>query len=256
MTSRILAYHSIGSEGSGEVGSELYCVREDEFRAQMRVVAMLRGTLKCGSIPTGDVGRGTYVLRPTSKWVQQRNVLRNVLTITFDDGLLNNYTTAYPILREYGLTAYFFILVGKVGKNGYMSWEQIKELRKAGMTIGSHGITHRILTGMSAKDLDYELEDSKKVLEKNLDCEIDCLSIPRGFCSKRIIDKAKKIGYKTIFTSRNRIPVKANWSVKKFEDVLNNGHSLRDKGVELLKTASKKILGPCGYDKLRTKILT
>ena len=228
MNTKILAYHSIGNEGSGEVGSELYCVSVDNFRAQVEYISV-------------------YGVRCT--------VYGWDVKLTFDDGLLNNYTHAYPILREFGLKAYFFILAGKVGKNGYMNWQQIKELQSAGMIIGSHGITHRILTGLKSKDLNYELKESKKILEETLACNIDSLSIPRGFCNKKIIAKAREIGYKTIFTSDNRIAVKADWTLEKFVSVLNNGYSLGDKAVELAKNASKRVLGAKTYDKLRTGVL-
>jgi len=82
-----------------------------------------------------------------------------------------------------------------------MSWQQIKELRNAGMIIGSHGMTHRILTVLNEKELDYELGESKKILENELGSEINNLSIPRGFCNKKVIEKAKKLQYQTIFTS-------------------------------------------------------
>lgn len=244
---KILTYHSIGNEGSGEIGSELYCVSESEFRAQVAYLAK-NNALRRMKDDRFAKTKDELVHRASSL------VLHNTI-LTFDDGLLNNYTVAYPILRKLGLTAYFFILVGKIGKNGYMNWQQIKELKDAGMIIGSHGITHRILTTLSSKDLDYELRSSKKALEENLGCVIDCLSIPRGFDNKKIMNAAKEAGYKTIFTSDDRISIKADWGLKKFVSVLNNGYSLKDKSIALAKNVSKRLLGARGYDSLRTRIL-
>lgn len=227
-------YHSIGGQGNGEAGSGLYCVPAERFRGQME-----------------------YLVKVARAGERQ-------VAITFDDGLLDNYTNAYPILKEFGLKAYFFILVAKAGTEGYMGWEQIKELSGAGMTIGSHGMTHRILTELDGKDLEYELKDSKKILEDNLGKAIDFLSIPRGFCNKKVIDKAKGAGYKRVFTSNQkdndgfragRIPVKGDWDLRYFISVLNNGLSIKDKAESIIIKSSKKVLGAKYYDRIRTKLL-
>ncbi len=161
---KILMYHSIGLQGIGEIGAGLYSVSVEKFREQMGCV--------------------TQVTKPLGPQV----------IITFDDGLSDNYTNAYPILKELGLKAYFFILVGKAGTDGYMDWRQIRQLRDGGMVIGSHGMTHRILTELNDKELDYELKNSKTILENKLGHRIDFLPIPRGFYSKKTIDKAKEVG--------------------------------------------------------------
>lgn len=232
----ILMYHSIGSQWQGEVGSGLYCVSVNNFREQMQEVH----SQQC---PAGH---------------------RQVI-ITFDDGDITNYKNAYPILKELGLKAYFFIIVSKVGMCGYMNWEQIKELKDAGMIIGSHGMTHKILTGLSEGDLDYELRISKKILEDELKCTIDYLSVPRGFYNQEVIEQAKSSGYKGIFTSSTkdndgfkfgRIPVRGSWELDYFIKILYNGFSFKDRTEEWLKNSAKKILGASRYDNLRTRILS
>lgn len=229
---KVLMYHSIDEHASTEPGAELYCVDAGMFREQMEYLA--------NSYGLGAMG---YELKAKK------------VALTFDDGLLDNYTTAYPVLCELGLNAYFFVLVGKISKAGYMNWQQVRELKDAGMMIGSHGMTHRILTGLSDRDMDYELKESKKILENKLECAVDSISIPRGFHNRKILAKAKEFGYKTIFTSVNRIAVKADWNLEKFVSVLNNGYSLQDKAKEFAKSASKKVLGAKAYDSLRTRIL-
>ena len=232
---KILMYHSIGGGGSSEVGAELYGVSVEKFREQMDYLAH-----------------------------SSQLTAHSQIIITLDDGLLTNYTNALPILKEFGLKVYFFILVGKVGAGGYMNWEQIRQLKDAGMVIGSHGMTHRFLTELKDKDLDYELRESKKILEDNLGCAVDYFSVPRGFCDERVIGKAKKVGYKAVFTSNpkdndgfkfGRIPVKSDWEFKYFCKVLSNGLSTSDRLKESFKSCSKNILGAKKYDWLRTKIL-
>jgi len=232
---KILMYHSVGGQDNEEVGARLYCVSVDKFREQMEHVS-------------------AQVLKRSTVQVK----------VTFDDGLLDNYTNAYPILKKLGLKAFFFILVGKISKAGYMNWEQIRELKEAGMSIGSHGMTHKILTGLSEGDLDYEIRISKKILEDKLKCAIDYFSVPRGFYNNNVIKQAKDNGHKNVFTSNpkdddgfkiGRIPVKGSWDMEYFIKVLSNGLSAKDKMVEMLKGSSKKILGVKNYDRLRTKIL-
>lgn len=224
---KILMYHSIGKPANGEIGADLYCVSVEEFKKQI-----------ASSLPK--------------------------VVITFDDGLEDNYTNAYPILKEFGLKAYFFVLASRISTEGYMDWKQLKELRDAGMIIGSHGMTHRILTELSDEDLDYELRESKRIIEENLQCPANYLSIPRGFYNQKVIDKAREIGYREIFTSKlkdsddfifGRIAVKGNWDFSYFTKVVNSGLSLKDRAKEFIKDSSKKMLGANRYDKLRTAVL-
>lgn len=222
----VLAYHSIGKVPHGEVGAELYCVPVAKFKQQMEYVA--------------EVTR-----------LQGHKV-----TITFDDGDITSYIHAFPLLKKFGLKAYFFILVSKIGMYGYMDWNRIKELNEAGMFIGSHGMTHRILVGLKDKDLDYELGVSKELLEHNLGGVVDSLSIPRGFCNRKIIEKAGDAGYRTIFTSDDRISVKSDWNIARFRKVLNDGYPLKDRAFGAIKTVSQKILGIRNYDMVRTIILS
>jgi len=232
---RILMYHSIGEKQNGEVGAGIYYVSIDKFKEQIECISAQ--VHKCSSVK---------------------------IELTFDDGLLDNYTNAYPILKGFGMKAYFFILAGMIGKKGYMNWQQIEELKNAGMIIGSHGLTHKILTEMSDMELDEELKGSKEVLEDYLGCDIDYFSIPRGFYNSKIIDKAKKAGYKRVFSSKpsdnngfvfGRIPVKSSWNIAYFKRVLNSGLSFKDRAGELVKNSSKKLLGARNYDRMRTGVL-
>ena len=225
----VLAYHSVGAHPAGETGAELYAVPLERFKEQMRYVKDADG-----------------------------------IAITFDDGDITNYANAYPILKEMRLKASFFIIGSRLGTPGYMGWNEIRELRDAGMVIGSHGMTHRILTNLSDEELSYELNGSKKILEDNLKAGIDTISIPRGFYNEKVIDAAKLAGYKKIFTSDlkemegpriGRIIVRPNWDLGHFIKVLNSGYLLQDKAEDFIKYSLKKILGAKHYDRIRTKFL-
>lgn len=136
----------------------------------------------------------------------QKNLPEKPLVITFDDGVTDQYTNALPILKKYDYPATFFIKLNNVGKGkGGMTWEQIKELTNAGMTIGSHTVNHDNLNMMSAKTLKYELEESKKTLEDKLGVKIKFLSYPGGAYSDKVIEAAQKAGYLAAVTTRHRV---------------------------------------------------
>ena len=67
--------------------------------------------------------------------------------ITFDDGYVDNYTHAYPILKKYNLKATIFVVTGFLSKRkGYLTWDQLREMEKNGITIESHTVTHCLMT--------------------------------------------------------------------------------------------------------------
>jgi len=125
----------------------------------------------------------------------RKGIPPKTVTITFDDGYTNNYDFAYPVLKKYGFPATFFIITTLVGKPAYMDWDQLKELEKNNITIGSHTIDHQWLPNLSDKDLRRELFDSKKVLEKHLNNEVKFVSYPVGAHDERVQKVVKEAGY-------------------------------------------------------------
>jgi len=121
--------------------------------------------------------------------------------LTFDDGWRGNYLHAYPVLQEYGLKATFFIATDLIGKQFYMTWEDIKEIAASGMSIQSHTVTHRPLPHMGGERVFFELSESKRVIEERLGQGVRHLSLPHGIKDERIWNLAQEIGYKSICTS-------------------------------------------------------
>jgi hypothetical protein len=86
-----------------------------------------------------------------------------VVMINFDDGHKSQLIYAKPILDKYGLKASFFIICGRVGTEpSSMNWQDIAELKKDGMDIESHSMTHTYLDKLSIKALKYEIGGSKQ----------------------------------------------------------------------------------------------
>ncbi len=86
-----------------------------------------------------------------------------------------------------------------------MDWEQIKELRRNGMEIGSHSMTHPCLLNLDRNILFQELTQSKLVLEEHLGEPIESFSVPYGFVDKKVVETIVEAGYKTVCTSNTEL---------------------------------------------------
>lgn len=78
---------------------------------------------------------------------QREPVPDKVVAITIDDAYESVYLHAFPTLKKYGFPFTVFVSTGPVDKRlpGYMNWEQLRELRDAGVAIANHGVSHDYL---------------------------------------------------------------------------------------------------------------
>ena len=117
-----------------------------------------------------------------------------VVSYTFDDGLEDQYTIAYPMFREAGLPATFFIIGSKVGDpNGLrskaekhtpvMTWRMIRDMAANGMEIGSHGWAHARYQNMDREEILDDIRKNQKELKEN--AGIDCTSFASPYNAKR-----------------------------------------------------------------------
>jgi len=140
------------------------------------------------------------------------------VAITFDDGLLNNYEYAYPVLKEYGLPAAIFVIIKQVGQPGWLTWGQIKEMSDSGViTIGSHTVSHAWLPDTDDEKIMHELTGSKAILEEKTGKSVDFLAYPIGAHDERVKKAVKEAGYKGAFgTNPGRLaPSKDIYAVKR-----------------------------------------
>lgn len=136
------------------------------------------------------------------------------ILLTFDDAFKDFYKNALPILKKYKGKAIVFVPVNLVGtfnhwdyeklnvKKEIMDWNEIKDLVKEGIEIGSHTLTHPFLTKIPISQAKSEIEDSKKILEDKLGIEIKSFCYPYGDYNEKIKDLVIKAGYKYAFTTK------------------------------------------------------
>lgn len=122
------------------------------------------------------------------------------MLITFDDGYTDNYENAFPILQKYGLRATIFIIPAFVGKSGYMTWDELKEMEENGITMQSHTLNHIALEELPDDGLRVELLNSKRIMEEKLGHAVDFVAYPTGTYNLHIAAIAKEVGYKGAFT--------------------------------------------------------
>jgi peptidoglycan/xylan/chitin deacetylase (PgdA/CDA1 family) len=113
---------------------------------------------------------------------------KSSLVITFDDGFHNFYTNAFPVLNRYGFTATMFLPTAHIGDNRLvfkgkecLSWSEVRELQKQGISFGSHTVTHPQLHDCDAQSIRKEIVDSKEMIEEKLGCTVESFSYPYAF---------------------------------------------------------------------------
>jgi len=133
------------------------------------------------------------------------------LILTFDDGYQDFYTAAYPLLQRYNDKATIYIITGRVGKPGYLNWEQLAELAASPLiTVGAHTRTHPQLAKHSAGRVRDELDGGKADLEQHLHIGVRHLAYPSGSYDKQTIEQARNSGYVTAVTVRSGIRERAD----------------------------------------------
>lgn len=136
---------------------------------------------------------------PIMDVVKHRYKNINNCTITFDDGLQDVYTVAYPELKKRSIPFTVFIVTGFLDTEGYISTAQLVELANDSLvTIGSHGVTHKILNEMTIEEQKFELYESKKILESIIKKPINIFAYSHGQFNKntlKILGGRKQYNY-------------------------------------------------------------
>jgi peptidoglycan/xylan/chitin deacetylase (PgdA/CDA1 family) len=160
-------------------------VTPDHFRAQM-------AWLKENGYETISLYHLVYALNIGWPPLPDKPII-----LTFDDGYRDNYENGFPILREFGYAGTFFILTDVTDRNdpAYMTWDMLREMSEAGMSIEVHGREHLDMAGRDHDWLVYHLLGAAQTIEANLGYQPRFVAYPAGSFDDLVISTAQELGY-------------------------------------------------------------
>ena len=122
------------------------------------------------------------------------------IVLTFDDGYEDNYTEMLPILEAHNMKAVVYVITNELEKPGYLTLEQVKDMQKRGIEIGSHTADHLSLKMLDDALRHYEVRDSKIFLEWSGLETIYSFSYPNGDYAPEIVEMLKEEKYLSAVT--------------------------------------------------------
>ena len=228
----ILMYHYISQPpADADVYRVDLSVTPDNFRQQL---AWLRDN--------GYTGIDYYEL--SLAITGQTELPEKPVLLTFDDGYLDNYTAAFPLLQEYGYKATFFIVTDFVdmGREGYMTWPMLEELSRAGHRIESHSRTHPDLRDKERDGLIWEILGSQQTIAAHIGHTPRYLCYPGGDYNEETIQMLRELDFWGAVTTRNdtwhgfnerfewgRLRIRNDTTLQEFANVLDLEGTVRGK---------------------------
>lgn len=179
-----LLYHDVAAEPVGVSGGpEHFSVSSDGFAAHLELIA----AQGCAGLSVGRAIAGSG---------------RRV-AISFDDGAAGTYERAFPALLARGMTATFYVTTSWIGRTGFVTWPQLREMAAAGMEIQSHTRSHPFLSELGRERLREELRGSKQDLDEGLAQDTDQMALPGGDAPRGALwREVEEAGYRVVGTSR------------------------------------------------------
>jgi len=175
----ILLYHHIGLSSSQAAST--YYVAPEDFESQMRALRDWGYTSISISQLVEAITRGAPLPdRP--------------VVITFDDGNLDVYTNAFPIMQKYGFSGVMYIVVNELRADGYLGVDQIEEMAAAGWEVGSHSMSHPYLP-LNHDRLNFEIAQSRIDLQQALGVPVMSFAYPFGETDTVVSQQVRDYGY-------------------------------------------------------------
>jgi len=183
---RILMYHSIGGHTHND-HMGIFSVSKELFSTHINILSS-HPTIKTEHLAPFPIDDN-----------------RLKVSITFDDGYLDNLRVAAPILIEQDIPFTVFVTSNFVRNNmpGFLGPADLRELAGLpGVEIGAHGVTHTALTQCDNLKLHSELHDGKKYLEDIIGQPITSIAYPHGEANSIVEDEVAATGYKLAVCSQ------------------------------------------------------
>jgi peptidoglycan/xylan/chitin deacetylase (PgdA/CDA1 family) len=143
----------------------------------------------------------------------QKPLPGRAIAITFDDGYLDFFEYAWPLLKKYGFSATVFLVADNIGKfNSWdkvyneelplMGWNEIRKLQEEGVNFGSHSTTHLPLTSLSVTEVVRDAARSRTILTKELQEPVRAFAYPYGDVDEVVQHIVGACGYTFGFSCR------------------------------------------------------
>lgn len=186
----ILMYHSVAELTNPAY--DRWCVSVPRFQEQMSILDRNRYAV----LTTGD-----YVNRLGAGAA----LPEKFVVVTFDDGLRDFKTGAFPILQRFGFPATLYVVAGRVGlsskwlapegegRRRMLTSDEVRFLHRSGIEIGSHTMTHPELDILDHRAAQGEIHGSRRVLEEIIGAPVSSFAYPHGYNSaetRRIVEMA------------------------------------------------------------------
>lgn len=214
----VLMYHSIDYEKGNELR-----VPKEKFKEQMQYLK--------------DNGYTTLTLDELYSFlVNNKPIPEKSVVITFDDGYEDNYSNAYPILKEFGFNATIFVITNTIdNEKPFLTSAQLKEMEQNGIDIESHTLAHNELNKLPYDKQVETLKGAREFIEKKLNKKVKYIAYPFGKWNNDTIKALKETGYTMAFTTvggwsdksqgiytLHRVYVSANYDMNEFKRRLTN----------------------------------
>lgn len=184
---------------------------------------------------------GYYTLTPDEAYLvltENKKPAENIVWVTFDDGYANNYTEAYPILKELELKGTINYITSKLEHPAYFHEPELKEMAASDtIAIESHTVSHLDLNSLDDTMIRSELAESKQWLDTQLNQETAVICYPAGRYDERVERIAEEVGYKMALTTEpgyasskdglfalKRVRVSPGYDSEQFGDLLQGAH--------------------------------
>lgn len=124
------------------------------------------------------------------------------LFLTFDDGGVSASNVIAPLLEKYQWRGHFFMTTDCIGRQGFLTAEQLRELAREGHVIGTHSSSHpTVMSALSRSELLREWSSSRARLEDILGARVEVASVPGGYYSATVGEAAAEAGIRILFYS-------------------------------------------------------
>lgn len=185
-----LLYHDVvapgdfSSSGFSSADANAYKLTRPEFEGHLRAIQNARGR---GEVVVMDSAAGS--------------VNSKALLFTFDDGGASALSIAL-LLEEFGWRGHFFITTDYIGKPGFLTADEIRELHRRGHVVGSHSCSHPTrMSHCTREELEREWTVSLRVLSEILGHNTQVASVPGGYYSNSVAEVAAAAGVEVLFNS-------------------------------------------------------